>query len=214
MVTRVSVGLLWLGFVIYAFFVAPPSAPQEMELITQLSTGKIAGINPAIVALFNLMGILPMIYGCFLFTDGHSQKLKAWPFAVGSFALGAFAVLPYFALRQENQVFNGKVSWFLRVQESKLLAGAIAIATLILLALGLGQGDWSDFFQQWQSDRFIHVMAIDFCVLTFLLPLLVKNDLAHRGLPSSSLLWLLSLIPLVGTLAYLLLRPALKVTST
>lgn len=210
MATKISISLLWLGFVIYAFFLAPPSAPDELDLIIRLSTGEISGINPAIVALFNLMGILPMIYGCFLFVDGHSQKVKAWPFALGAFALGAFAVLPYFALRQQDQTFNGKVSWFIRVQESKLLAAAISIATLILLGLAIGQGDWQDFITQWQSDRFIHVMALDFCVLTFLLPVLVKNDLAHRGLAANSILWPLSLIPMVGPLAYLWFRPRIN----
>jgi hypothetical protein len=33
-----------------------------------------SNINPLIIALFNLMGILPLIYACILLVDGSGQK--------------------------------------------------------------------------------------------------------------------------------------------
>ncbi|MBA3922377.1 MAG: DUF2834 domain-containing protein, partial [Nostocaceae cyanobacterium] len=92
--------LVWLGFVTYAFVFAPPDRPETFELIKNLSTGQWQGINPIIVTLFNIMGVWPIIYSCLAFIDGRGQKIPAWPFATASFAVGAFALLPYLALRQ------------------------------------------------------------------------------------------------------------------
>ncbi|HEY9608224.1 MAG TPA: DUF2834 domain-containing protein, partial [Allocoleopsis sp.] len=99
MTRKLGFGLLWLSIVIYAFFLAPPNQPDTFELIKNLSTGNWGGINPLIISLFNIMGIWPMIYGCLMFIDGRDQKIPAWPFAAGSFGVGAFALLPYLALR-------------------------------------------------------------------------------------------------------------------
>ena len=75
MVRKVGFGLLWLGFVAYAFLLAPPNQPDTFELIKNLSTGKWEGINPLIVSLFNIMGVWPIIYSCLLFIDGREQKV-------------------------------------------------------------------------------------------------------------------------------------------
>jgi len=108
MMPKIGFWLLWLGFITYAFIFAPPDRVDTITLITNLSTGKLEGINPLIVALFNIMGIWPMIYSCVLFSDGRGQKIPAWVFALLSFAVGAFALLPYLALRQPNPHFYGK----------------------------------------------------------------------------------------------------------
>ena len=39
------------------------------------------------------MGIWPMVYACVALIDGQGQRVLAWPFAVASFAVGAFALL-------------------------------------------------------------------------------------------------------------------------
>ena len=49
-------GVLWLGFIVYAFFLAPPTQPDTFELIQKISLGEWQGINPLIISLFNLMG--------------------------------------------------------------------------------------------------------------------------------------------------------------
>ena len=80
-IKKIGFWLVWVGFVGYAFLLAPPNQPDTFELIINLSTGKWEGINPLIVALFYIMGVWPMIYGCLLFFDGREQKIPAWPFA-------------------------------------------------------------------------------------------------------------------------------------
>jgi hypothetical protein len=67
--------LIWIAFTTYAFVFAPPDSPEKtITLITNLSTGKIADINPLIVALFYIMGVWPLIYSCVLFADGRGRK--------------------------------------------------------------------------------------------------------------------------------------------
>ncbi|MFB2897931.1 hypothetical protein ACE1CI_33880 [Aerosakkonemataceae cyanobacterium BLCC-F50] len=46
MIRKVGFWLLWLAVAGYAFLLAPPQQPGTFELIKNLSTGQIAGINP------------------------------------------------------------------------------------------------------------------------------------------------------------------------
>ena len=201
--------LLWLGVITYAFLLAPPNQPETPELIKNLSTGKWESINPLIIALFNIMGIWPMIYGGLVFIDGRQQKIRAWLFATASFGVGAFALLPYLALRQSNQEFTGSKGTFLKVLDSRWLGVALTLGTLGLLSFGLLKGDWGDFAQQWQTNRFIHVMSLDFCLLCLLFPALLGDDMARRGWKNSQVFWAVALVPLVGPLLYLCLRPSI-----
>jgi len=198
---------LWVGFVIYAFGFAPPNQPDSIQLIQRLATAQVAGINPLVVALFNIMGVFPIIYAALLLFDGRMQGVRAYPFVLGSFAVGVFAVLPYLALREPNQEFAGTKSWLLKGLDSRWLGAGVTIAALVLLGYGITQGDWADFVAQWQTSRFIHVMSLDFCLLCLLFPLLLKDDMARRRWEQPSVFWGVSLIPFLGAAVYLLIRP-------
>jgi len=213
MLRKIAFGLLWLGFITYAFVFAPPDQPDTFELIKNLSTGQWQGINPLVVALFNIMGVFPIIYSAVLFIDGRGQKIPAWLFAISSFAVGAFAILPYLALREPNKQFTGKKDFFLKLLDSRFTGITLTLGTIILVAYGLQGGDWGNFFQQWQNSRFIHVMSLDFCVLCLVFPALLGDDMARRQVKNLQLLWLISLIPLFGSLIYLSVRPPLLESS-
>jgi hypothetical protein len=210
MYRKISFWVLWFGLISYAFFFAPPNQPDTFELITRLSTGNWEGINPLVIALFNLMGILPIIYACVLFIDGRGQKIKAFPFAIASFAVGAFAILPYLALRQPNPEFSGTKDVLIKILDSRWTGIFLTLGTIILLVFGISQGDWNDFIQQWQINRFIHVMSLDFCFLCLLFSTLLGDDLARRQIKNPIIFWVVTLIPLLGTLTYLCLRPPLR----
>lgn len=214
MVRKIGFGLLWVGFVTYAFLLAPPDQPDTLYLIKNLSTGQWEGINPLVVSLFNIMGVWPMIYSCLLFIDGRAQKIPAWPFASVSFGVGAFALLPYLALREPSTEFPGKKNAFLKLLDSRLTGIALTIGAVILVAYGLGNGDWGNFVQQWQTSRFIHVMSLDFCLLCLLFPALLGDDMGRRGLKNPQLFWLTALIPLFGPLIYLCVRPPIPAVGT
>jgi hypothetical protein len=207
---KIGFGLLWLIFVTYAFLGAPPDRPDTFQLIQTLSTGQWAGINPLITALFNLMGIWPLIYLCVLLIDGSSQKIPAWPFALGSFAFGAFALIPYLALRQPQQSFTGPKTWILNVLDSRWTGRVLTLGTIAWLCYGLTRGNWADFVQQWQTSRFIHVMSLDFCLLCLLFPRLLWDDMVRRGIKDQRMFWAVSLLPLLGPLLYLSVRPPLS----
>ncbi|MEA5512235.1 DUF2834 domain-containing protein [Crocosphaera sp. UHCC 0190] len=212
MIRRISFALLWLGFITYAFVFAPPDQPDTLDLIKSLSLGQWDGINPLIIALFNIMGIWPVIYSVLLFRDGQQQKIPAWPFAVGSFALGAFALLPYLVLREPITTIQPKLkevkseSKLLQILESRWLGIGILIGVMTLLTYGFGQGNWSDFVQQWQTNRFIHVMSLDFCMLAILFPTLLGDDMKRQGISNPVLFWVTVGIPLLGSTIYLLIR--------
>lgn len=230
--TRLLFGLLWLGLVAYAFVLAPPDDPATLELIVKLSTGQWSELNPLIVALFNLMGLWPLAYMVMLLPDGHRRSgIPAWPFVVGGFGLGAFAILPYLALRgpeRETDKPEQEVPTATPGQP-KLLQGLtsrgwglfLGTMAVVLLAYGLGWGDWGDFWRQWHSSRFIHVMSLDFCILTLLFPVLILGELQRydpwehpntdgKYLTQFSPLiiaWVTILLPGLGAMLYLLGRP-------
>lgn len=207
---KIGFAMLWLGFTVYAFVFAPPPQADTFDTIVQLSSGQWTDLNPAIVALFNLMGIWPMVYACLMLIDGVGQKIPAWPFVTASFAVGAFALLPYLALREPNPTFAGEKTKLLSWVDSVWVGRAIALGSLVLISYGLLNGDWSDFAQQWQTSQFIHVMSLDFCMLCAVVSPLIKDDMAKRGMDSSALFWVATLIPLLGVAFYLSVRSPLN----
>ncbi|WP_416671075.1 DUF2834 domain-containing protein [Egbenema bharatensis] len=207
---KILLWLIWGTFLTYAFALAPPNQPDTVTLIQNLSTGNFSGINPLIIALFNIMGVLPLIYSCFLYSDGQMQKIPAWLFSIASFGVGAFALLPYLALRQPNPLFAGEKNGWLKFWDSRWTGRLLAVGAIALLLYGVTQGDWNDFGQQWQTSRFIHVMSLDFCLLCLLFPFLLADDMTRRGLTDRRWFWAVTLVPLLGALAYVSLRPPLS----
>ncbi len=211
---KLGFGLIWIGLIVYAFGFAPPDNPAAtFELIKNLVTGEWEGINPLIIALFNIMGVWPFIYSGVLFLDGKGQKIPAWPFVTFSFGVGAFALLPYLALRQPNPRFSGEKNWFLKAIDSRIFGAIAALSALLLVGYGITQGNWSDYLYQWQTSRFIHVMTLDFCLLCLLFPTVLGDDMARRGLNRPLIFWIVALIPLLGPAFYLALRPPVQVSG-
>jgi hypothetical protein len=213
MLRRFLFGAIWVGFIGYAFALAPPDRPDTFALITRLSTGQWDGINPWIIALFNAMGVWPLVYCGILFADGDRQRLRAWPFAAASFAVGAFALLPYLALRTPHRTWFGVKGWGLRIWDSRLIGVLALVGAIACLGFGLTQGNGSDFIQQWQTSRFIHVMSLDFCMLSLLFPTLVRDDMARRGMDNAALFWLTA-VPLLGPCVYLIVRSPLIASAS
>lgn len=216
MLRKISLSVLWLSFVGYAFISAnsfTQSAESDWNLIAKLSLGEFTGINPFIVAIFLIMGIFPTTYAAFILFDGEEQKIPPSPFAIASFAFGAFALLPYLALRKSNTTWQGNKNWILKILDSSLLAIIASIAVLVLLIWGVTQGNWSDFVTQWENSMFIHVMSLDFCILSLLFPAIAGDDLKRRGV-ESGVLKFIPYIPLLGGFIYWCFRPKLPETES
>lgn len=204
---------IWVALISYAAIFAPPNDPDTARLILNLSSGRWEGINPLVIALFNLMGILPMIYMAVLLFDGRGQKTPAWLFVAASFGTGAFAILPYLALRQSQPEFQGDKNRLLNILDSRWLGLAIAVAALALLSYGVIAGDWSDYINQLETSKFIHVMSLDFCLLCLLFTFTVQDDLKRREIPNSSFLHWMVWIPFFGALVYLCGRSPTVLTN-
>ena len=207
--SRLFYSAIWIIFVIYAFFFAPPNQPDTFTLIRDLSTGHWSSVNPWTTSLFNGMGLWPMIYTALLLRDGQRQRFPAWPFAIASFLVGAFAILPYLALRESPLSQEAVNPNPIRGWESRWLGIVLSIGFVVLLVYGFSQGSWGEFTLQWSSDRFVHVMGLDFCLLSLLIPSLSLDD---RSIRSESPPQWLDFIPVIGALLYLSLRGPVEAT--
>lgn len=207
---KLAFGLIWLALVIYAIASSFFKTQQgNLALIVDLSVGNWSEINPLIIAIFYIMGVFPVVYAAFILFDSTEQKISPYPFFIASIGVGAFALLPYFALRQSNTVWNGDKNWLLKILDSRLMAIIASITILVLLVWGLTQGNWSDFVNQWQTNQFVHVMSLDFCLLCLLFPAMLGDDMKRRGINTDKWFWSVALVPLLGSLTYWCLRPQL-----
>nr|WP_290222196.1 DUF2834 domain-containing protein [Trichocoleus desertorum] len=208
MLRKVGLWLLWIGFIAYAVFLAPPWQP-DMGRLQNLLAGNWTDINAVVLAIFSLIGMWVAIYSCLMFADGRMQKLPAWPFILGSLGTGVLGLIPYLASREPNQHFSGTKDSWLKFWDSRRTAWLISLSTIAFVAYGTLLGDWAGFVQEFQTSRFIHMMSLACCLFGLLFPTLLGDDMARRGLKDARLFWTVALIPLFGPLAYLCFRPAL-----
>ncbi|MBE9208022.1 hypothetical protein IQ244_16115 [Nostoc sp. LEGE 06077] len=202
--------LIWVGFITYIVFFAPPLHLEEtLTLLKNIVTLNLSQINPIIVSLFSLVGIWLMIYSALLFIDGRMQHIPFWPFILASVVSGVLGLLPYLALREPNQEFSGQKDAFLHFLDSRIFGIILSFSTMVILAYGL-LGNWADFVQQFQGDRFINGMSLAFCLFCLLFPTVLGDDMARRCWHNPAIFWAVSLLPLVGSLVYLSLRPSLR----
>jgi hypothetical protein len=203
MVTRSVAAVVWLVLIAVAFRIAPAADEGSAALVAQLLRAELRGLNPVVPALFNAMGLWPMLFACVVLLE--RQKVPAWPFVLGSFALGAFALLPYLVLRDPMRPLGTATGRLARLLESRGLAAALLLAAMGLWAWAVALGDFGGFLAQARGSQFLFVMSTDFLACSLLAPTVLRDDLARRnGAPG---LWALGLLPLIGPACYLLLRP-------
>lgn len=215
MVRKIALLFIWLGFVVYTLWLAPLDQPDTLPLVQKLLTLQYTKVNAVITAIFWLMGVWPMIYACLMFADGRMQKFRAWPYFIGSNGTGVICLMPYLILRESNQEFYGKKDKWLRILDRRLTGFVLLFSTMGLLAYAVIAGDWGDYVQQFQTRHFVHLISLDFCLMSLIFPLtsLFDDDMARRDLNDSQIFWVVALIPLFGPLVYLCTRPHLPETS-
>ncbi len=203
--------LLWTGFIFYILFFAPPLQPDTFQPIQTLLAGQIPSINPVLISLFSFVGIWLLIYSCLIFPDGRMQPLPAWAFMLASLGTGVIGLIPYLALREPNSQFTGPKDTWLTWLESPLTGIILSLSSVGLLAYALIFGDWSAFWHEFTTNRFVHGMSLAFCLfcLLFPFPTLLGDDMARRGLKQDGLFRVIAFVPLFGPLLYLCLRPPL-----
>ncbi|RWZ58894.1 hypothetical protein EQV77_08025 [Halobacillus fulvus] len=189
--------VFWLLFIGYAWLIAPNG---DQGYLNQLIT--MDDPDPLLLTVFSLLGIFPMAFATILLNQDDS-RVPVWPFVIGSFMLGAFALIPYFFLSstkgERNSVRTpGIIRRFLnaRVYRFILLTGTIA-----LVIYGLTAGSFALYQQAFETSQFVHVMTIDFFVLAGLSVFVIYWNERKKGI-ENQLFWL-GFVPVVGFLAYI-----------
>ncbi|MFB2935917.1 DUF2834 domain-containing protein [Aerosakkonemataceae cyanobacterium BLCC-F154] len=206
---RVALFLIWFIFVAYTLWLSPLDRSDTSPLVQKLLTLQWHQLNAIIPAIFCLMGVWPMIYACLMFFDGRMQKFRAWPYFVGSNGTGVICLLPYLFLRERNQNFSGTKDKWLRILDRRSTGFILLLFTIALFAYAILLGDWGDYIQQFQTQSFVRLISIDFCLMCLIFPLssLFDDDMARRGIKDSFVFWSVALLPLFGPLVYLCARP-------
>lgn len=207
--------VLWASFIIYLLLLAPPFHLElTKSLIIKLFTLQWNAINPVILSLFALIGVWILIYSSLLFFDGRMQSIPFYPFAILALGTGVVGLIPYLALRESNTEFAGEKDALLQMLDSRSTGIVLMLFTLGLLIYAMFAGDWGEFWLLFQGDRFINGMSLAFGLFCLLFATVLGDDMIRRGyLRDSQLFWLITLVPLLGPLAYLCWRPPIRTTS-
>lgn len=204
--------VIWLVFVVYVIRLAPLDQRETYPLVFRLLTFQLTQVNAYLFAIFWLMGVLPMIYACLIFFDRGTQKLRIWPFFLAANFTGVLAFTPYLLVRDHTSTFTGPWDKWLHLLDSRQMGISLSLITASLLACALWLGNWQDFVAQWQTIPFVHLITLDFCLMNLFLPLsgLLEDDMARRNMNHAEWGWAIGLLPLIGPLVYLCVRPTLS----
>ncbi|CAF1138268.1 unnamed protein product [Rotaria sp. Silwood1] len=170
-------------------------------------------IEPYVIALFYFLGIWPLVYMSILLIDGQNQRLNGTVASILAMALGGFILLPYFALRRSDNIKKYKINLFIRIFESKLIAIILMVSTMSLIVFAVKFGDIHMFLHEFWTNQFIHIMTIDFFVVSCLFPCLITDDLTRRKMTQNNqfqFYYYLCFVPLIGPLIYLYQRQPLQ----
>ncbi|WP_371017916.1 hypothetical protein [Pseudalkalibacillus sp. JSM 102089] len=178
--------ILWLGFILYSVFLAPEgNGPYLSELLTMNQP------DPSLLAMFSLLGVFPAVFAVLLLRSDRGS-IPAWPFVLGSFVTGAFSLMPYFILNKKKDAPNRTPDKLRILLQSRGLSLVLIMIALGLMIYGLVAGDASIYHKAFLESNFVHVMTIDFLVLTGLSILALRERDRVSGIHG--------LLPIVGPL--------------
>ncbi len=179
---------LWLALVAESVLLAPAARPDQTAWLVALMSGQWDGIDPWVVAHFNLMGVWPLVLAALLAPELRRRPVPLWPFALSSFAIGAFGLLPGLALGGEVREPARWQGWV--GHRAVGVLGFTAASALVGWALLAGDG--SEWVRSFREEQFVHIMAFDFVAL-WATSVVVAWERHER--------WWLALVPLWGAAA-------------
>lgn len=197
--SRAGAFVAWIVLVAVAFGGSPPPRPDQGAWLVRLVTFDLEGIEPWVVAHFDAMGLWPFLLAVLtrdrLFAPWRRGSGPAWPFVVGSMALGAFALLPWFVWgRPDPTPLPRAARWLAH----PALPAAIGVAGAALVAWAALTGDPRAWAEAFRTEQFIWAMAFDFCALWAISVALATQARAERPAPNPA--W--CALPLVGAAAW------------
>lgn len=179
----------------YAVFFAPGAGGGDDVIFQSLIRGEFDHVDPLVTAVFSSLGVYPAIFLMLLVRlDRH--RVPAWPFALLSFGLGAFAVLPWFVVR--GKIVQDKPrgpDWLHQAVRSKIL-----LSLLLVLSAGLWltafTGSIGAYAEAFQTSHLVSVMTVDLFVIFWLCFWIFRQEFDERLAP-------LGTFPLFGPLVLL-----------
>jgi hypothetical protein len=192
----------WLAFAVYAIALAPPDDPAlTRALLHGMLSSDFGAVDPSIAAVFCLLGVVPVLASGFVLADGARRRLWAWPFALGMFAVGAFALLPWLALRgvggpRVTPRAPGRVRRFLGTPACRV---GIVLALAGLSTWGLARGSGAAYASAFRSASMVNVMSVDLVVCTVLLFVLVEEARRREPARETRLARVVRFVPLFGS---------------
>ena len=161
---------------------------------------------------YESLGVWPLVYTCILLVDGQNQRFNGGVASLLSMVLGGFVLLPYCALRRSSNSAKYKLNFLVRVFDSQTISVLLILTTISLVLFATIFGDFHLFIHAFQTNRFIHIMSIDFFVVSWLFPYLIPDDLKRRKMITNQefqTYFPLCFLPLIGPLIYLYRRKPL-----
>jgi hypothetical protein len=196
----------FVAFVAYAILAAPPDDPAlTAALVKGTFTGRFGAVDPAIAAVFAALGVVPALASTLLLRDGARRRIPVWPFALGMFAVGAFALLPWLALRGSfgARPEERSVGALRRLVARPAVGWALLLALTALLAWGLLAGSATAYARAFATTSMVNVMTVDLLVCAGLLMVLVEEARARDGVVRESPLGrAVRFVPVLGTAAW------------
>ena len=194
--------LVLLLLILYATLYSPGSNSENLTLIQRMYSGEFRTINPLVFSTFNLLGVWPMVYAVLVLEEAKIQPFPVWPFILLSFFMGGFIYLVYFGFRKSDTVLRPQTKLQKRIETRKNMV-LLSLVGVSLVLYGLIYGDWSEFTNSFQTNGLVHIMSIDFVLISCLFPLLMKDDMIRKD-NYTMLEWgVYSLFSIIGALFYL-----------
>ena len=191
--------IIWLLLIVYARYLAPGTGANN-PIFPELFNGNIGEIDPLVFAVFNSLGIFPMVFLTILLLN-DKQRWPAWPFALLSFGIGAFSLLPYYAFGIKKSARKLRTPrWLVRFLRSRFWLIALIImwaGNWLTLLQGFSFADYVDYFF---ASSLVSVMTVDWLVLYGL-----SIYTVHRFYPDArykGLAW----VPIIGPVLVLLMN--------
>ena len=170
-------GGAWIAFVAYALLAAPPDDPAlTRALVHGTLTGDFGGVDPSIAAVFSALGVVPLLAVALLARRASRQRVPLWPFGAAMFALGAFALLPWVALRDDARSAPPPAGLLRRALASRPVAWLIVVALVVLGAWAIHAGSSAAYARAFRTTAMVHLMSIDAAVCTLLVHTFVEES--------------------------------------
>jgi hypothetical protein len=187
---RVFALLLWLGLVVVAL-VSPPARPDLVPWLKMTLAGYWIGQEALLVSVFSLVGFAGLVAAGVLGPDLRARPLPAWPFVLGVFAIGGYALLPWVVLSGDGGEGHAPLPRAIEGVGSRRWGVVLSLLSGAALGAGLWWGDPIGYLAIARAEGFAFVMSFDFVALWLITVVMVRRRSQGRA-------WLLALVPVLG----------------